>query len=222
MTRPDDQDAFLAAFAERDARAARRWLRDAAPERDRALRRARLPDDARGGLAVHERRAARARCGFDLPADGAGEVPTEDGARAVPLGAASLDRLVFVNGRFARRALDAAVAAGGRPRRQSRRGADHATPERGAPAPGAARGAERGDAFAALNTAFCADGAFVRVAAGVALEAADPPRVPADRARGGRSRRIRGACSCSGAAAARPLVESYVGAGRRPRTSPTR
>ena len=74
-----------------------RWLQDLRDARRRAVHRARVPDGARRGVAVHERRADRGAEFAPADADPSGAA---ERLERLPLRDAP-HRLVFVNGRFA-------------------------------------------------------------------------------------------------------------------------
>ena len=166
MTGRTIQDAFLAAFAEREA-AGPSWLRE--PRRHAIARFAErgLPT-TRDEEWKYTSLAPLAAMPLDLAADGAGEAPTDEALAPFLIGPASWNRLVFVNGRYvAKLSTVRSLPAGGHVGSLAEALITDAEMVR----PYLGTGAEQsGDAFGALNAAFWADGAFVRVPAGTSVE----------------------------------------------------
>ena len=166
MTDQTTRDAFLAAFAEREA-GGPSWLRE---QRRRAIGRF-----AERGLPTtrdeewkYTSLAPLASMPLDLTADGASEAPTEEALAPFLIGPASWNRLVFVNGRYvAKLSTVRSLPAGGHVGSL----AEALITDAEAVRPYLATRAEQcGDAFGALNAAFWTDGAFVRVPAAMSLE----------------------------------------------------
>jgi Fe-S cluster assembly protein SufD len=166
MTDRTMQDAFLAAFAEREA-GGPPWLRE--PRRSAIARFAErgLPT-TRDEEWKYTSLAPLAAMPLDLAADGAGEAPTDEALAPFLIGPVSWNRLVFVNGRYvAKLSTVRSLSAGGHVGSLAEAlitDADVVRPYL------TAGGEQSGDAFGALNAAFWADGAFVRVPAGASLE----------------------------------------------------
>jgi Fe-S cluster assembly protein SufD len=166
MTDQTTRDAFLAAFAEREA-GGPSWLRE--PRRHAIARFAErgLPTP-RDEEWKYTNLAPLAAMPLDLADDGAGEAPTDEALAPFLIGPASWNRLVFVNGRYVAklstvRSLPAGGHVGGL--------AEALITDAEMVRPYLGTGAEQsGDAFGALNAAFWADGAFVRVPAGTSVE----------------------------------------------------
>lgn len=166
MTDQTTRDAFLAAFAEREA-GGPSWLRE---QRRRAIGRF-----AERGLPTtrdeewkYTSLAPLASMPLDLTADGASEAPTEEALAPFLMGPASWNRLVFVNGRHvAKLSTLGSLPAGGHVGSLAEALITDAEVVRPYLATGAGQSA---DAFGALNAAFWTDGAFVRVPAAMSLE----------------------------------------------------
>jgi Fe-S cluster assembly protein SufD len=166
MTGRTIQDAFVAAFAEREA-GGPSWLRE--PRRSAIARFAErgLPT-TRDEEWKYTNLAPLAAMPLDLAADGAGEAPTDDALVPFLIGPASWNRLVFVNGRYvAKLSTVRSLPAGGHVGSLAEALITHAEVVRPYLATGAG---QSDDAFGALNAAFWADGAFVRVPAGTSVE----------------------------------------------------
>jgi Fe-S cluster assembly protein SufD len=166
MTTRGTQDAFLAAFAEREARGPY-WLRE---QRRRAIARF-----AERGLPTtrdeewkYTSLAPLAAMPLDLTADDPAEAPTEEALAPFLIGPTAWNRLVFVNGRYVAklstvRSLPADGYVGSL--------AEALITDEAMVRPYLATGAEQsGDAFGTLNAAFWSDGAFVRIPAGASVE----------------------------------------------------
>jgi Fe-S cluster assembly protein SufD len=166
MTIRRTQDAFLAAFAEREARGPY-WLRE--------QRRSAIARFAERGLPTtrdeewkYTSLAPLAAMPLDLTADDPGEAPTEEALAPFLIGPTAGNRLVFVNGRYVAklstvRSLPAEGYVGSL--------AEALITDEVMVRPYLAAGAEQsGDAFGTLNAAFWSDGAFVRIPAGASVE----------------------------------------------------
>lgn len=169
MTGPTTRDALLAAFAEREARGAAAepaWL---GAERRRAIARF-----AERGLPTtrdeewkYTSLAPLGEMPLDLGADGPGELPAEEAIAPFLVGPVSARRLVFVDGRFAAKLSTAGASPEGGYVGSL---AEALITDAEAVRPHLVATAEPPDAFGALNAAFWADGAFLRVPAGARLE----------------------------------------------------
>ena len=166
MTERSIVDTIVAAFADRDT-GGPSWLR---AQRGRAI--ARFAERGLPTTRDEEWRytslAPLAAMPLDLTARGACEAPIEEALAPFLIGPASWNRLVFVNGRYvAKLSTVRSLPPGGHVGSL----ADALITEAETVRPYLAAAAEEpGEAFGALNAAFWADGAFVRLPAGAGLD----------------------------------------------------
>jgi Fe-S cluster assembly protein SufD len=162
MTERTTVDTILAAFADRDT-GGPPWLRE---QRRQAI--ARFAERGLPTTRDEEWRytslAPLAAMPLDLTASGASEAPIAEALTPFLIGPASWNRLVFVNGRYvAKLSTVGSLPAGGYVGSLAEALITEAEMVR-------PYIAQSGDAFGALNAAFWADGAFVRLPAGAGLE----------------------------------------------------
>jgi Fe-S cluster assembly protein SufD len=174
MTDRTTKETILAAYGERERRGAvdgPAWLRE--------VRRAAIDRFAERGLPTtrdeewkYTSLAPLAATPFDLAADAAPEMPSEEDLARFSMGPASWSRLVFVDGRYAAKLSTVRPLPPG-----GRLGSlaealitDEPTVRAHLAGAAEASAAEADGAFGALNAAFWADGAFLHVPAGVSLE----------------------------------------------------
>lgn len=166
MTDRTTRDAFLAAFAGREP-GGPSWLRE---QRRRAIARfaERGVPTTRDEEWKYTSLAPLAAMPLDLSAEGAGEAPTDEALAPFLIGPAAWSRLVFVNGRYvAKLSTVRSLPTGG----QVGSLAEALITDAEVVRPYLAAAAEEpGDAFGALNQAFWADGAFVRIPADASVE----------------------------------------------------